>query len=50
MYMHKFFSHKVGFNATYIMVSPTGDSLGYSYIDFCHDFGIPEHMMIVGYS
>ena len=25
------FSNKVGFNATYLMVSLTGDSLGYSY-------------------
>ena len=35
------FSHKVGFNATYPMLSLTGDSLGYSYRDFSHDFGIP---------
>ena len=44
------FSHKVGFNTTYPMVSPTGDSLGYLYRDFCRDFGIPEHMAFGGYS
>ena len=44
------FSHNVGFNATYPMVSLTGDSLGYSYIDFSHDFGITEHLMFDGYS
>ena len=44
------FSHKVGFNATYPMVSSTGDSLGYLYRDFSHDFGIPEHLTFDGYS
>ena len=39
------FSHKVGFNDTYQIVSPTGDSLGYLYRDFIHDFGITEHLM-----
>ena len=44
------FSHKVGFNATYQMVSSTGESLGYLYRDFRHDFGIPEHLTFDGYS
>ena len=44
------FSHKVGFNATYPMESSTGDSLGYSYRDFSHDFGIPEHLTFDSYS
>ena len=46
----QFFSHKVGFNATYPMESSTGDSLGYLYRDFSHDFGIPEHLTFDGYS
>ena len=44
------FSHKVGFNATYPMVLSIWESLGYSYIDFCHDFEIPEHLAFAGYS
>ena len=44
------FLHKVGFNANYPMVFSTGDSLGYSYRDFSHDFGIPEHLNFDGYS
>ena len=44
------FSHKVGFNDTYPMESSTGDSLGYSYRDFIHDFGITEHLRFDGYS
>ena len=44
------FSHKVGFNATYPMVSSKGDSLGYSYIDFSHDFVITEYLTLDGYS
>ena len=32
------------------MVSSTGYSLGYSYRDFSHDFGIPEHLKFDGYS
>ena len=43
-------SHKVGFNAIYPMVSLTGESLGYSYNDFCHDFETPRHTMFGGYS
>ena len=46
----KVLSNKVGFNATYSMVLSTGDSLGYLYRDFSHDFGIPEHLMFDGYS
>ena len=44
------FLHKVGFNATYPMVPSTGDSLGYSYRDFSHDFGILEHLTFDDYS
>ena len=44
------FSHKIGFNATYPMESLTGDSLGYLYRDFSHDFGVPEHLTFGGYS
>ena len=44
------FSHKVGFNYTYPMVSPKWDSLRYSYRNFSHDFGIPEHLTFDGYS
>ena len=44
------FSHTVGFNATYPMVSLIGESLGYSYRDFSHDFGIIEHLTFDGYS
>ena len=32
------------------MVLLTGGSLGYSYRDFCHDFGIPENLTFDGYS
>ena len=46
----QFFSHKVGFNATYPMESSKGDSLGYSYRDFSHDFGTPGHLTFDGYS
>ena len=44
------FSHNVGFNSPYPMVLLTGESLGYSYRDFSHDFGIPEHLTFDGYS
>ena len=44
------FSHEVGFNDTYEMVSLTGESLRYSYTDFTHDFGIPEYLTFDGYS
>ena len=44
------YSHKVGFNAVYPMTNSTGDSLGYSFCDFCDDFGIPEHLTFDGYS
>ena len=43
------FPQKVGFNATYSMVSSTGESLVYSYRDFCRDFGFPEHMAFDAY-
>ena len=43
------FFTKSCFNATYPMVSLTGESLVYFYRDFCHDFNIPEHMMFGGY-
>ena len=43
------FSHTFGFNATYPMISSTVDSLGYSYRDFCHYFGIPENMTFDSY-
>ena len=32
------------------MESLTGESLGESYRDFSHDFGIPEHLKFDGYS
>ena len=32
------------------MEQSTGDSLRYSYRDFSHDFGIPEHLTFDGYS
>ena len=32
------------------MVSSTGESLGYLYRYFSHDFGIPEHLTFGGYS
>ena len=44
------YSHKVGFAAVYPMVSSTGDSIGQSYKDFSHDFGIPDHLTFDGYS
>ena len=44
------FLHKVGFNATHPMVSSTGESLGYLYIYFSNNFGIPEHLTFDGYS
>ena len=44
------FSHKIGFNATYSMVSSTWDSLGYLHREFRNDFGIPEHLTFDGYS
>ncbi len=43
-------SHKVGFNATYPLESLKGDSLGHAYKDFCHAFGVPEHLTCDGYS
>ena len=43
-------SHKVGFNATYPMVSSTWDSFGYLYRYFSHDFGTPEHFTFHAYS
>ena len=46
----QFFSHKVGFNDIYPMVSSIGDSLVYSYRDFNHDFEIPVHLTFDGYS
>ena len=45
----QFFSPKVGFNATYLMLLSAEESLVYLYKDFCHDFGIPEHMTFDGY-
>ena len=44
------FSHKFGLNATFPRLLFTGDSLGYLYRDFSHDFGIPEHLLFDGYS
>ena len=44
------YSHKVGFQCVYPMVNSTGDSIEQSYRDFCHDFGVPEHLTFDGYS
>lgn len=42
------FSQKNGFAVCYPLPSLSGDSIGYSLRDFCHDFGIPEHLTFDG--
>ena len=42
------FSHKNGFSAVYPLNNVKGNSIGQSYINFCHDFGIPEHLTFDG--
>ena len=42
------FSHKVGFSAVYPMERATGDTIGTSYLNFCHDFGVPEFLTFDG--
>ena len=42
------YSTKFGFAAVYPMHRATGDTIGQSYVDFSHDFGIPEHLTFDG--
>ena len=42
------YTHKVGFSAVYPDTSATGNALGQAYLDFCHDFGVPEHLTFDG--
>ena len=42
------YSTKFGFTAVYSMVHATGDTVEQSFIDFSHDFGIPEHLTFDG--
>ena len=42
------YSTKFGFSAVYPMIRATGDTIGQSYVDFSHDFGIPEHLTFDG--
>ena len=42
------YSHKCGFNATYPMGRAKGDIIGQSYKDFINEYGVPEHLTVVG--
>ena len=42
------YSHKVGFAACYPLTELKGEAIGNTLNDFCHDFGIPEHLKFDG--
>ena len=44
------FSHKVGFTAVYPMEKADGESIGQAFLNFVHDFGIPELLTFDGAS
>ena len=44
------YSLKNGFATCYPMEYMTGESLGITLKDFCHDFGVPEHLTLDGFS
>ena len=37
-------SHKVGLSSTYPMRAGSGDKIEKTYKDFCHEYGVPEHL------
>ena len=42
------YSHKCGFNASYLIPRATFEHVGYSLNDFVRDYGAPEHLTYDG--
>ena len=42
------FGLKVGLSATYPIQAASGDTIGQSYKDFCHDYCVPNHLTFYG--
>ena len=42
------YTHKVGFSVVYPDKAATGNTVGQAYLEFCNDFGVPEHLTFDG--
>jgi hypothetical protein len=42
------YTHRCGFNAAYHLTRANGDQVGYSLLDFIHEYGAPEHLTFDG--